>query len=226
MLINLRNALMAGKRWKNPYVTDGLVAMWDGEWNAGGGVHDASATFPRELIGKISPTASGTFEAGPDYFMFGSSYFEFTSQELVDAVYSGSATFEIVCFPTGSLVANGGIVAIDTTNRGLWVWQNTGNFFPRSTYRGEQLNLESNIGGCYQIVMGAASQTVYRNGAVYMTSAAGTATKGSNTVLIGKLPRFNMASAKVASIRIYSRALTADEIAANYAIDKARFGLP
>ena len=27
-------------------------------------------------------------------------------------------------------------------------------------------------------------------------------------------------------LRLYSRALTADEIAANYAIDKARFGLP
>ena len=26
------------KPWTNPYVTDGLVAMWDGEWNAGGGV--------------------------------------------------------------------------------------------------------------------------------------------------------------------------------------------
>ena len=32
-----------GGGWVNPYVTDGLVAMWDGEWNAGGGVHDASA---------------------------------------------------------------------------------------------------------------------------------------------------------------------------------------
>ena len=30
--------------WKNPYVTDGLIAMWDGEWNAGGGVHNPNAT--------------------------------------------------------------------------------------------------------------------------------------------------------------------------------------
>ena len=31
---------------------------------------------------------------------------------------------------------------------------------------------------------------------------------------------------EVYNIRLYSRALTASEIAANYAIDKARFGLP
>jgi len=36
--------------WHNPYVTDGLVAMWDGEWNAGPGVHDANATTWKELI--------------------------------------------------------------------------------------------------------------------------------------------------------------------------------
>jgi hypothetical protein len=28
------------------------------------------------------------------------------------------------------------------------------------------------------------------------------------------------------AVRLYSRALTADEIAANYAVDKARFNLP
>ena len=25
-----------GRPWTNPYVTDGLVAMWDAEWNVGG----------------------------------------------------------------------------------------------------------------------------------------------------------------------------------------------
>ena len=26
-------------KWINPYITDGLIAMWDGEWNAGGGLY-------------------------------------------------------------------------------------------------------------------------------------------------------------------------------------------
>ena len=41
----MRRRMLAslGGGWNNPYVTDGLVAMWDGEWNAGGGVHDTDA---------------------------------------------------------------------------------------------------------------------------------------------------------------------------------------
>lgn len=34
-----------------PYVTDGLVAMWDAEWNAGVGVHDPEATTWLDLVG-------------------------------------------------------------------------------------------------------------------------------------------------------------------------------
>lgn len=40
-----------GGGWQNPYVTDGLVAMWDGEWNAGGGVHDSTITDWVDLTG-------------------------------------------------------------------------------------------------------------------------------------------------------------------------------
>ena len=48
------------------------------------------------------------------------------------------------------------------------------------------------------------------------------AVSGSGNMIVGT-SGFAM---KVHSIRIYSRALTAAEIAANYAIDKARFNLP
>ena len=44
--------------WVNPYVTDGLVAMWDGEWNAGGGVHDPNATVWKDLIGGFDLTVN------------------------------------------------------------------------------------------------------------------------------------------------------------------------
>lgn len=35
--------------WTNPYVTDGLIAQYDGEWNAGGGIHNASAPTWKNL---------------------------------------------------------------------------------------------------------------------------------------------------------------------------------
>jgi hypothetical protein len=58
MLINLRNALMAGKRkpTAKDYVQSGLVAMWDGIENAGYGIHNASATTWKNL-------ASNSFDA-------------------------------------------------------------------------------------------------------------------------------------------------------------------
>lgn len=42
MLINLRNALMTSKKWSNPYPTNGLRRMMDGEWNAGPGRHSTN----------------------------------------------------------------------------------------------------------------------------------------------------------------------------------------
>lgn len=38
--------------WKNPYITNGLIGMWDGEWNAGGGIHDSNSMIWKDL----SPT--------------------------------------------------------------------------------------------------------------------------------------------------------------------------
>ena len=35
----------------NPYVSDGLVAMWDAEWNAGFGVHDSDSLVWVDLVG-------------------------------------------------------------------------------------------------------------------------------------------------------------------------------
>ena len=37
----------------NPYITDGLVAMWDGEWNAGIGIHDDNAIVWKDLVGGV-----------------------------------------------------------------------------------------------------------------------------------------------------------------------------
>ena len=35
----------------NPYVTDGLIAMWDAEWNVGYGVHDPESSVWFDLVG-------------------------------------------------------------------------------------------------------------------------------------------------------------------------------
>jgi hypothetical protein len=69
----------------------------------------------------------------------------------------------------------------------------------------------------------------YFNGTVRYTS--GNNTLDYNSTTRGTVARIGGTAQQsrpieVYNIRLYSRALTADEIAANYAIDKARFGLP
>ena len=59
--------------WENPYVKNGLVAMWDGEWNADGGKHDSEFNGLKDLSGNkqdISSASiySGVLEIGDDWF--------------------------------------------------------------------------------------------------------------------------------------------------------------
>lgn len=49
-LLSLRLAAQL-KYTPDSYVREGLVAMWDGEWNAGRGAHDPNATVWKDLIG-------------------------------------------------------------------------------------------------------------------------------------------------------------------------------
>ena len=37
--------------WHIPYITDGLVACWDGIENAGAGVHNPAATVWKDIVG-------------------------------------------------------------------------------------------------------------------------------------------------------------------------------
>ncbi len=53
MLIGERNGMAVKPKWKNPYVTNGLIAMWDGEWNADGGVHKNDSNIV-DLTGNCS----------------------------------------------------------------------------------------------------------------------------------------------------------------------------
>ena len=36
-----------------PYISNGLVAMWDGEWNVSVGVHDQNAQYPNEIVSNV-----------------------------------------------------------------------------------------------------------------------------------------------------------------------------
>jgi hypothetical protein len=221
MLIAHRNGMVV---WTNPYITDGLVAMWDGEWNAGGGVHDANATVWKDL--------SGT---GNDLKLMNGAHFDANSlitatRNRLSALLSTTlpyATIEIcafydasrdssqlVCFgnrvdnqrmmccaPSSIQCYNGTHVITVSQSKSKRTWA--------ATYSDTAMPY---IDG--QLATGTVSANSW-------SSRAGTfgLSGADNYTLWNFVGNYYC-------VRLYSRALTAAEIANNYAIDKARFNLP
>ena len=221
MLINLRNALMAGKRWKNPYITDGLVAMWDGEWNAGGGVHDANATTWKDLVGNrdLVLTQLGSFEANCLLNRTGG-----VGASLDDRL-SGYGTLEVVFSASGHYKY--ATVCYVCLGGGFYFGQR--NNIVNGNYRTETA-VYGRIADINVSTSGIASWSMTRTGGVGEIRKNGVqqalteiSVQGAQATPIS----LNATSYdnRFFNIRAYSRALTAAEIARNYAIDKERFDL-
>lgn len=216
--------------WTNPYVTDGLIAMWDGEWNAGGGVHDAAATVWKDLIG------TNDFHDFDSGVTWGDKYFHLPDVRNAARAYtlydeSSVKTVECVIKPFGN---NGLVVAAFSVNpiRGEWSrWvglraNNTINFGSALPYASASVTSSefTSYSGTFD-----ESWKIFRN-ATQLEIGVG---QGMNwgTSWVVQYPTLNAAASAlsvtdIANIRLYSRPITAAEIAANYAIDKARFNLP
>ena len=228
MLINLRNAMMAGKRkpTAKDYVQNGLVAMWDGIENAGWGVHDASATTWKNLAGNdynLDVVNGATF--GDDHIICNQTnkpvatssqhipsvnnvFVEFVFDKTTTATYAfalyTSLNYGIIAFKQNGVVfaSNGG------TSRSIDLGGNTftGSIsFDYNTVK-KYKNGQEVESGSYNESWGGIQDNI----------AVGGRLNSSSSVFRGK----------IYAIRIYSRALTAEEVARNYAIDKARFHLP
>lgn len=203
--------------WTNPYVTDGLVAMWDGEWNAGGGVHDPNTAVWKDLVGTndLHLTASSSF--GENYFL------STAGAESVGDPRIPVATAEAVIDTTGT---RGWFVICyyrQVVGNMRWIGMranDTVNFGNSADCMQGQRNGRNYYAGAYDIY--TQSISLYMNGLQMPNLGPGMGGIGENYLRIpGTNPPFTCYA-----IRFYSRALTAAEIAANYAIDKARFNLP
>lgn len=219
--------------WVNPYVTDGLVAMWDGEWNAGGGVHDPNATVWKDICGNEDGTMHNcTVLSNALYFNGSTSYVQ-----LEDGQLYASRSLTIQC-----------CIALDeqSTRSGQIVF-----YGGKDSQRQLSVGLDCNavithlaINGSSGSVFdgwGRASKeliTVIFADSMFATSAF----KGDMNLprsghddafaLNGDSPQIGRRNngvymiGKVYCIRVYDRAITTAEISANYAVDKARFDLP
>ena len=226
-------------RWRNPYVTDGLVAMWDGEWNAGGGVHDPDATVWKDLVGVVDMPNC----------VFGENYsLPTVSTSRTSNVFSISSDFTLhgSLVTANSIWSNWTMLGIGDTSvagiqKGICLvglgGTNFGTVQYRKSYSGTVLNSVStgmSVGNAYTydlvFVLNTLTYKVFVNG----TQVGDTQINSDDWVLsdsnVGIGMQFsnanNMGDYKRHNILFYSRALTSAEISANYAIDKRRFNLP
>ena len=226
------------------YVQDGLIAMWDGIENAGWGVHDANATMWKDLTGKgsdwkLNPN-EGKFSIGIDYVEL-LKYISWTGTGYI-ATPSWSNDTDI---KTLEGVLDTGLV--ETDNNSSWAVIVSFDLFKKQgpyksvlivdiasgiithslglRYKNPFLPTER---GQNSISCNSDDMKYYMNGVeiINISKNDNNAYNYSKSncplgIYNGHLARHT----KIKNLRIYSRALTADEIAHNYNIDKARFGL-
>lgn len=226
--------------WRNPYITDGLIAMFDGEWNAGGGVHDPNATTWKDLVGGLEQKLIGAIRFGENYIektAEGGGTSGLLSASLAATLNGTNNTIEVVY----SCVRDGNNQRYRLGSSGTeFMWTNGSNYWAVFYYSGSALKYILDVGKVVgNNVIDAFS--LARNGGAFIGYNKGiktrektgendvgtVASEGSTYKLISDAEAiYNVFQSKTYSVRIYNRALTAAEVAANYAIDKKRFNLP
>lgn len=204
------------KGWVNPYVTDGLIAMWDGEWNAGGGVHDDLATGLKDLVGNHDLTLVGTCDWSNGYAALDSnSYFKNESAKID----SGVGQIELAGQfnkSEASLIGLSNNYAMGSYSGWVLCLARVGiNRYVSNDYAPFTLSVEYDVDCNPQ-------KAYWRN--VNRISYGGERAKNlgdfiSISGMTQSQPR------NFYSLRVYSKVLTDAERNANYAIDKERFSL-
>lgn len=231
MLINLRNALMAGKRL--PTASDYVGAIshfWDGIENAGYGTHNPSATTWKDLVGNADMAITqGAFST--DHLVVSN------SSAYTSNVTEPPAAIEVVLSRTSGYAV---IVSNDTLNRrGLFYNINAsegygfyfdGNGKASNIIPYSQSNALSVAGMWDSSDSSSTTSTTYINGQINDYSKKHSSSWDSRRpVDVGGNGQGSYRYGfygKIYRLTFHFRVPTADEIAANYAIDKARFGLP
>lgn len=229
-----------GGGWQNPYVTDGLIAMWDGEWNAGPGVHDANKRMVN-LCGGAEIVLDSACVIGDNGVSFTPS-----NPDVLNVC--GGITTDISNLPEAGEPITNEVVGTMTGGGGWDAWKfiftyRDGCAFCYNTRFGVGLGKYRNSASSYDMAGGFAftdfgtrtlaysSRTVMWNEFYYYVNGQ-EYTSGGQTITFPSDSKVRILTSSIASqmtfntLRIYNRSLAAAEIAANYAIDKARFNLP
>ena len=236
---------IAPPKWAEPsvptardYIQDGLIAMWDGIENAGWGVHDASATVWKDLVGNRDWTlgTSTSYEWTANSFDAKNQYAatqDFVSGALVDTVevcaktkYSGtpSANVAFVIIGRSTSATTGSYFGLLYRNQFTSMMSCYGFYANTySSFKGQKTSFSfpsvKTTSGAFAYFNGTRMNSSGNNTLDYMETQRGSVAR------IGGIAT-SACPVEVFNIRLYNRTLSADEIRHNYEIDKRRFNLP
>ena len=215
---------------ENPYVTDGLIAMWDAEWNCVLGLHSMDTTKWNDIIqGYDLALASGTpnWEAKANVINGKWGIGNKDLQALFKAANKKNLSYEL-CFSalpyniSGTVLGFNGItigtIAYSSTI-GDWCW--SGIWIPSTKFKTTRK-------GTLSIVRnGQTGHTdEYEDGKLLSGKTSSNGDPTGKTFGIGYGTSYwNNAPTgiKIHCIRLYNRMLTADEIQKNKDVDTNRF---
>ena len=218
------------------YVQNGLVACWDGYENSGRYQHEASSTEWVDVVGGrvLTLTDGESFDGCEVTLVAGAHY---TEDALFDA--PGDVTIEVNGRPVSPTSPYNMVIAgIPNFAELSWDARNGGMSIKRvdsagatqnhyisydSGYSSASAIANSGVSQTYTALIGVNSSAVYVNGQS-RAQTNGLDWKGNARSSDFRLQVGSPSSGEVIrSIRIYNRKLTADEIAANHAVDVKRF---
>ena len=229
------------------YVQDGLIFQIDGIENAGYGQHDSVSVIDIKGGVQISQQG-GAFDVEKDYIHFnGTRYLYFRGTSVVNAIVGKSATIELCAEQLSGNVRNGGVIGFGVDRRMFWEYiqgipNNNNEIYNRLqedlSFLTNSVSYETRGGSDQHLCSGAVGEKIslsytlgevakiFRN-SVYGIPDFGPGTNAADyDCYIGKIGSYRIGKFKLFSLRVYERLLFQDEIAHNYAIDKARFNLP
>lgn len=223
------------------YLQSGLIAMWDGIENAGWGTHNGAVTTWKDLVGNrdwtLGPSASyewtaNSFDAKDQF----AATQDFIGGDLVQTVEVCARITSQESVPLGNyafIMLGRDEAAFGSYYGLLYRNPNANKVFALMCERSYFTNTYTEFAG-----KGASfsfpnfhtdNVDAFFNGITRTANASNTldynATTRGTVARIGGVLTQSM-PIEVYNIRLYSRALTAAEIAENYAVDKARFNLP
>ena len=222
---------IAGTDIQNPYVTDGLIAMWDSEWNCFSGLHQTNATKQIDIVsGYNLALASGTptWEAKANVINGKWGIVSPELQALFKAANKNNLSYE-VCFSALPNNILGTVLGFNNTTIGTITYVNTIGDWCWSTYWIQSNKFKTTRKGTLSVIRnGQTGRTdVYEDGALLSskTSSSGGDPTGKTFGIGYGEGQWNNAptNIKIHCIRLYNRMLTADEIQKNKDIDANRF---